>query len=137
LPTSPACTRNVSTTRPTASRPRRWLAQANPALSSLLDERLGGKDWRLNLDRLQDLQASADDGAFRNAFATAKRDNKLRLANYVAREVGIVLNPDSLFDVQVKRIHEYKRQLLNVLHVITRYNALLDGSANGSMRRAA
>jgi starch phosphorylase len=53
----------------------------------------------------------------------------VRLANYVAREVGVTLDPDSLFDVQVKRIHEYKRQLLNVLHVITRYNALLDGSA--------
>jgi hypothetical protein len=111
--------------------PRRWLAQANPALSTLLDERLGGKDWRLNLDRLQDLRASADDVAFRAAFAAAKRGNKVRLANYVAREVGVTLDPDSLFDVQVKRIHEYKRQLLNVLHVITRYNALLDGSAEG------
>ena len=109
--------------------PRRWLAQANPALSALLDERLGGKDWRLNLDRLEDLRASADDVAFRAAFAAAKRGNKVRLANYVAREVGVTLDPDSLFDVQVKRIHEYKRQLLNVLHVITRYNALLDGSA--------
>ncbi len=109
--------------------PRRWLAQANPALSTLLDERLGGKDWRLDLDRLEDLRASADDVAFRAAFAAAKRGNKLRLANYVAREVGVTLDPDSLFDVQVKRIHEYKRQLLNVLHVITRYNALLDGSA--------
>ena len=110
--------------------PRRWLAQANPGLSALLDERLAGKGWRLDLDRLQDLRASADDAAFRSAFAAAKRHNKVRLANYVAREVGISLNPDSLFDVQVKRIHEYKRQLLNVLHVITRYNALLDGSAS-------
>ncbi|MBK7956565.1 MAG: glycogen/starch/alpha-glucan phosphorylase [Candidatus Accumulibacter sp.] len=109
--------------------PRRWLAQANPALSSLLDEHLGGKDWRLHLDRLQGLRASADDAGFRSAFAAAKLGNKQRLANYVAREVGICLNPDSLFDVQVKRIHEYKRQLLNVLHVITRYNAILDGSA--------
>ncbi len=110
--------------------PRRWLAQANPGLSALLDERLAGKGWRLDLDRLQDLRATADDAAFRSAFAAAKRHNKVRLANYVAREVGISLNPDSLFDVQVKRIHEYKRQLLNVLHVITRYNALLDGSAS-------
>jgi starch phosphorylase len=109
--------------------PRRWLAQSNPALSRLLDERLGGRDWRLHLDRLQDLRANADDAGFRTAFAAAKRGNKVRLANYVAREVGITLDPDSLFDVQVKRIHEYKRQLLNVLHVITRYNALLDGSA--------
>jgi starch phosphorylase len=110
--------------------PRRWLAQANPGLSALLDERLAGRGWRLDLDRLQDLRATADDAAFRSAFAAAKRHNKVRLANYVAREVGISLNPDSLFDVQVKRIHEYKRQLLNVLHVITRYNALLDGSAS-------
>ena len=110
--------------------PRRWLAQANPGLSALLDERLAGQGWRLDLDRLQDLRATADDAAFRSAFAAAKRHNKVRLANYVAREVGISLNPDSLFDVQVKRIHEYKRQLLNVLHVITRYNALLDGSAS-------
>ena len=110
--------------------PRRWLAQANPGLSALLDERLAGQGWRLDLDRLQDLRVSADDAAFRSAFAAAKRHNKVRLANDVAREVGISLNPDSLFDVQVKRIHEYKRQLLNVLHVITRYNALLDGSAS-------
>ncbi len=110
--------------------PRRWLAQANPGLSALLDERLAGRGWRLDLDRLQDLRVSANDAAFRSAFAAAKRHNKVRLANYVAREVGISLNPDSLFDVQVKRIHEYKRQLLNVLHVITRYNALLDGSAS-------
>jgi len=110
--------------------PRRWLAQANPALSALLDERLGGRDWRLNLDRLQELRASANDAAFRNAFAAAKRHNKQRLANYVVRELGITLDPDSLFDVQVKRIHEYKRQLLNVLHVITRYNALLAGAAD-------
>ena len=109
--------------------PRRWLAQANPALATLLDEQLGGREWRLNLDRLQGLRQCADDAAFRTAFATAKRGNKLRLANYVSRELGITLDPDSLFDVQVKRIHEYKRQLLNVLHVITRYNALLDGSA--------
>ncbi|WP_291993631.1 glycogen/starch/alpha-glucan phosphorylase [Candidatus Accumulibacter sp. ACC003] len=108
--------------------PRRWLAQANPGLSTLLDERLG-KDWRLNLDRLEGLRAIADDAAFGASFAAAKRTNKLRLADYVTRETGVILNPDSLFDVQVKRIHEYKRQLLNVLHVITRYNALLDGTA--------
>ncbi|WP_300320985.1 glycogen/starch/alpha-glucan phosphorylase [Accumulibacter sp.] len=115
--------------------PRRWLAQANPDLSSLLDERIG-KDWRLDLDRLQGLRESADDRAFGASFAAAKRSNKLRLANYVSREVGINLDPDSLFDVQVKRIHEYKRQLLNVLHVITRYNALLDGAAVGCAPRS-
>ncbi|HNC50774.1 MAG TPA: glycogen/starch/alpha-glucan phosphorylase [Accumulibacter sp.] len=116
--------------------PRRWLAQANPALSTLLDERLGGKDWRLHLDRLQDLRASADDAGFRDAFAAAKLGNKQRLANYVLRELGLQLNPDSLFDVQVKRIHEYKRQLLNVLHIITRYNAILNGESEDFVPRS-
>jgi starch phosphorylase len=106
--------------------PRRWLAQANPALSGLIDDRIG-KSWRLDLDRLQELRPLAGDDDFRTRFAAAKRGNKLRLADYVLRETGVVLNPDSLFDVHVKRIHEYKRQLLNVLHVITRYNALLHG----------
>lgn len=106
--------------------PRRWLAQANPALSGLIDGRIG-KSWRLDLDRLAELRASASNNGFRTAFAGAKTSNKLRLANYVFRETGITLDPDSLFDVHVKRIHEYKRQLLNVLHVITRYNALLHG----------
>ncbi|WP_313950753.1 glycogen/starch/alpha-glucan phosphorylase [Accumulibacter sp.] len=115
--------------------PRRWLAQANPGLSALIDQRVG-KDWRLDLDRLEGLRASADDTAFGASFEAAKRSNKLRLANYVARETGVNLDPDSLFDVQVKRIHEYKRQLLNVLHVITRYNALLDGKSDGLAPRS-
>ena len=114
--------------------PRRWLAQANPGLSSLLDERLG-KDWRLDLDRLQGLRPLADNEEFRTAFAAAKRSNKLRLADYIKRETGVVLDPDSLFDIQVKRIHEYKRQLLNVLHVITRYNAILHGLADDAAPR--
>jgi starch phosphorylase len=114
--------------------PRRWLAQANPDLASLLDKRIG-KDWRLNLERLQELRPLADDANFRADFATAKHNNKIRLADYIQRETGIVLNPDSLFDVQVKRIHEYKRQLLNVLHVITRYNAILHGQADDATPR--
>ncbi|MFZ4534736.1 glycogen/starch/alpha-glucan phosphorylase [Propionivibrio sp.] len=109
--------------------PRRWLAQANPGLAGLLDERLGS-NWRINLDRLKELQPLATDEGFRTAFADAKRNNKLRLADYIKRETGVILNPDSLFDVQVKRIHEYKRQLLNVLHVITRYNAIVHGLAD-------
>ncbi len=114
--------------------PRRWLAQANPGLSTLLDEHLGG-DWRLNLDRLQELRPLANDNDFRTAFASAKHSNKMRLANYIKRETGILLNPDCLFDVQVKRIHEYKRQLLNVLHVITRYNTILHGHADNTAPR--
>ena len=114
--------------------PRRWLAQANPGLAGLLDARLG-KDWRLNLDRLQDLRPLAGNEGFRTEFAAAKLGNKLRLADYIKRETGVILNPDSLFDVQVKRIHEYKRQLLNVLHVITRYNAILHGLADNAAPR--
>jgi len=104
--------------------PRRWLAQANPALASLLDTTLGG-GWSLDLDRLRELGAQAGDAAFREAFMAAKRANKERLAAHVQRELGIVLDPASLFDVQVKRFHEYKRQLLNLLQVIGRYQAML------------
>lgn len=114
--------------------PRRWLAQANPGLAGLLDEHIGD-GWRLDLDRLKKLKPLANDKAFRAAFAEVKRNNKLRLADYIKRETGVILNPDSLFDVQVKRIHEYKRQLLNVLHVMTRYNAILHGIADDAAPR--
>ena len=114
--------------------PRRWLSQANPDLASLLDQRIG-KGWRLDLDRVRELRSLANDADFRADFAAAKRSNKVRLADYIRRETGIVLNPDSLFDVQVKRIHEYKRQLLNVLHVVTRYNAILHGQADACAPR--
>ena len=104
--------------------PRRWLALANPALSSLIDGEIG-QTWRANLDELAELKASADFPRFVEAFRAAKLENKKRLATYVAHTLGGVINPNALFDVQVKRIHEYKRQLLNVLHVITRYNQIL------------
>jgi starch phosphorylase len=104
--------------------PRRWLSQANPALSSLIDGRIGAT-WRSHLDQLAGLKPLADDHAFAAQFRAAKLVNKQRLADWVQTNMGITLNPDSLFDVQVKRIHEYKRQLLNVLHVITRYNRIL------------
>lgn len=104
--------------------PRRWLAQANPELSGLLDRTLG-TSWRLNLDELQGLKALKSDATFQKSFMSIKRNNKARLAAHIERTTGIKVNPDSLFDVQVKRIHEYKRQLLNVLHVITRYQAIL------------
>ncbi len=104
--------------------PRRWLSEANPGLSDLLDSTLGA-GWRLDLEQLAGLRAHAHDKVFQQRFAAIKRDNKLRLARLIARTAGITVNPDSLFDVQVKRIHEYKRQLLNVLHVVTRYLAIL------------
>jgi starch phosphorylase len=104
--------------------PRRWLAQANPGLSELLDQTLG-KHWRLDLDALKGLNAYRTEPDFQHKFLAVKRHNKTRLAAYIAQTTGVAVNPDSLFDVQVKRIHEYKRQLLNVLHVVTRYQAIL------------
>ncbi len=104
--------------------PRRWLAQANPGLAGLLDQTLGSS-WRLDLDQLKRLKENQGSGAFRDEFLRIKRANKLRLAEHVKRSTGVMLDPQSLFDVQVKRIHEYKRQLLNVLHVVTRYQAIL------------
>jgi len=108
--------------------PRRWLALANPSLSKLIDGAIG-QTWRANLTELAELKGSADFPQFVEAFREAKLENKKRLANYVARTLGGVINPHALFDVQVKRIHEYKRQLLNVLHVITRYNQILANPA--------
>ena len=105
--------------------PRRWLAQANPGLSDLLDQTLG-KHWRLDLDQLKGLRAHQADAVFQEKFRAVKLENKVRLAAYIARTTGITVNTRSLFDVQVKRVHEYKRQLLNVLHVVTRYLAILE-----------
>jgi len=104
--------------------PRRWLSQANPSLSAVIDGRIG-KEWRRQLDRLAALRPLADDADLIDAFTTAKRQNKMRLAQWVQANLGMELNPDALFDVQIKRMHEYKRQLLNVLHVITRYQRIL------------
>jgi starch phosphorylase len=104
--------------------PRRWLAQANPALAGLLDMHIG-RGWRLDLDQLARLRERADDSALLDALRAVKLGNKQRLAAYIAAHTGYAVDPASLFDVQVKRIHEYKRQLLNVLHVVSRYQALL------------
>jgi len=104
--------------------PRRWLALANPSLSTLIDNHIG-PDWRGDLDQLTRLRDLADAPEFQNAFLLAKQHNKRRLADLLARNYGFLVDPDSLFDVQVKRMHEYKRQLLNVLHVMTRYHQIL------------
>jgi starch phosphorylase len=110
--------------------PRRWLAQANPPLAALLDQRIG-KGWRRDLSQLEALKPMADQPAFVRAFRHAKRENKLRLANWVEQHLKIDIDTDAMFDVQVKRIHEYKRQLLNVLHVVARYHRILDAQAAG------
>ncbi|MEN6438456.1 MAG: glycogen/starch/alpha-glucan phosphorylase [Syntrophobacter sp.] len=103
--------------------PRRWLLQANPALSSLITEAIG-PGWECDLYRLRGLIPLADDARFRHAFAEAKLQNKKRLARYVLRKMSMGIDPHSMFDCQFKRIHEYKRQLLNILHVITRYKRI-------------
>ena len=104
--------------------PRRWLAQANRPLAALLDERIG-RGWRRELTQLAGIAPLADDAAFVAAFRAAKQQNKQRLADWVLQRMGLQLNTAALFDVQVKRIHEYKRQLLNVLHVVACYQRLL------------
>ena len=104
--------------------PRRWLAQCNPRLAALLDTRIG-RDWRQDLDRLCGLLQHADDPAFGQQLMAVKQANKQRLAERIRRDTGTVVDPASLFDVQIKRIHEYKRQLLNLLHVVARYQAML------------
>ena len=105
--------------------PRRWLLQANPVLSKLITEAIG-PDWVCDLDKLKGLIPLAEDQQFRQAFAEAKTENKKRLARYVLRKMSMGINPRTLFDCQFKRMHEYKRQLLNILHVITRYNRIKD-----------
>ncbi len=101
--------------------PRRWLKLANPALSGLITKAIG-PGWEADLDRLEGLQPLADDAGFRTDFARAKRSNKVALANWLGAETGIELDPDAIFDVQVKRIHEYKRQLLNILETIAHWH---------------
>ncbi|MBE5201424.1 glycogen phosphorylase [Pectobacterium quasiaquaticum] len=105
--------------------PRRWLALANPSLSRLLDDTIG-HNWRTDLSQLSELKQHIDYPAFVQKISKVKLKNKVRLATYMAETLNIVVNPESLFDVQIKRIHEYKRQLLNVLHVITLYNRIKD-----------
>ena len=102
---------------------RRWLKQSNLRLSRLLTERLGSA-WENDLEEIERLRWAADDPAFRAQFRAIKRANKIALAEEVDRRTGIDVSVDSLFDVQVKRIHEYKRQLLNILYVVTRYNRI-------------
>lgn len=106
--------------------PRLWLNQANPLLAHLVNQRIGG-DWVTDLPQLRALQPLAEDPHFQQAFAQIKRHNKARLAHLIKHHLNIDVLTDSLFDVQIKRIHEYKRQLLNVLHVITLYNRIRAG----------
>ncbi|HET6620848.1 MAG TPA: glycogen/starch/alpha-glucan phosphorylase [Dongiaceae bacterium] len=103
--------------------PRRWLAQINPSLSRLVASCIG-EGWMRDLGRLQHLAPLAGDSDFQARFRAAKEVNKARLANYILDAAGIGVDPRSLFDVQIKRIHEYKRQVLKLLHAITLYNRI-------------
>lgn len=114
--------------------PRRWLHQANPDLSKLITSQIG-ECWLTDLSCLANIRSLADDAAFREEFLRVKRANKVRLAESIEARTRTKVSPDSLFDVQAKRIHEYKRQLLNVLHVITRYNRIRAGRTTGIVPR--
>jgi glycogen phosphorylase len=103
---------------------RRWLKQSNPGLSALLTQRLGSS-WENDLEELGRIAGAAAEPEFLHQFRGVKRTNKQRLAHEVMRRTGVELDTDSLFDVQVKRIHEYKRQLLNLLYVVVRYQRIL------------
>lgn len=106
--------------------PRRWLNQANPGLTALIEKAIG-PGFKKDLTQIKKITPLADDADFRKAFAQVKLANKQRLAAKIEAKTGVKLNVNSLFDVQIKRIHEYKRQLLNVLHVITLYNRIRRG----------
>ncbi len=105
--------------------PRRWLRKANPDLSAVITERIGD-GWCKDLTELKKFEKYADDPATIQAVAKAKRANKLRLAEHIREICSVTVNPDSIFDVQVKRLHEYKRQFLNILHAIALYLQLKD-----------
>lgn len=106
--------------------PRRWLNQANTQLAELINARIG-KSWLKDMSQLKALIPLVEDASFRAQYAAIKRANKQRLVGLIKHKLGLDVNVDSLFDVQIKRIHEYKRQLLNVLHIVTLYNRIRRG----------
>ena len=103
--------------------PRRWLLQANPALSRLITEAIGDR-WVMDLAQLGELKPLAEDASFQERFRQAKREAKCRFIDWLKTACGEVVDPDTIFDSQIKRIHEYKRQLLNLLHIVVLYNRL-------------
>lgn len=115
--------------------PRRWLFVANPLLSELIDDALGSDEWRTDLSRISALEGYASDPAFVEKFTAVKQKNKERLARYIKRENDIDLDLSSMFDVQVKRLHEYKRQLLNALHILYLYFDIKENGSSGHVPR--
>jgi len=114
--------------------PRRWLLKANPRLASLITETIGDR-WITDLDQLRRLDLLAIDEGFQTSFREVKQQNKAALAGYIRARLGINISPDSMFDIQVKRFHEYKRQLLYALYIIVRYNQLRDDPTRGFVPR--
>ena len=104
---------------------RRWLIQSNPGLSSLIDEAIGDA-WRKDCSLLTDIKPFANDAAFQQKFAAVKRANKEYLAEILKARQGVEINPDTIFDVQAKRLHEYKRQLMNALSILMLYNRIVE-----------
>lgn len=113
---------------------RRWLSHCNPGLRDLVNETIGA-DWQSDLEQISHLASYAEDAGFRDKWQQVKRENKSRLISYVQKQTGVSFPVDSLFDVQVKRIHEYKRQLLNVLHIIHLYDRICRGDEDGMVPR--
>ncbi len=105
--------------------PRRWLLKSNPRLSAAITAKLGSAAWAKDLDLLKGLEKFADDPVFQREFMAIKRANKVELAAVIAAECGVTVSPDAIFDVQIKRLHEYKRQHLNLLHIMALYRRLL------------
>lgn len=114
--------------------PRRWLKSANPLLSILISEKIGDK-WIKKLDELKKLEKFTNDKEFLENWRGSKWLNKKLLIDFIQKEYGLKINPESMFDVQIKRFHEYKRQLLNVLHIITHYNRIKDNPSKDFVPR--
>jgi glycogen phosphorylase len=113
---------------------RRWLKLCNPRLSSLIDSKIGDT-WTTNLFDLKKLIPFADDASFQKEWSEVKKQNKIFLTNYILNHNKIKVNPESLFDCHIKRMHEYKRQLLNILHVITLYNRIISNTEKYNVSR--
>jgi len=114
--------------------PRRWLCKSNPELSNLITDKIGA-DWIKDLDKLKGIEKFAKDASFRDEFQKIKMRNKEYMAEYIKENNGVIIDPAAMFDVQIKRLHEYKRQLLNILHAISLYLEIKDNPAGDFVPR--